>query len=63
MTRPYETHILNYAFGRHELTPFPTLDKDESLKGVSLNLTLMGERGEVRSSAKGFVAALGAEME
>lgn len=58
----FKTHILNYAFGRHELTPFPTLDEDEDLLGVSIRLTVMGERGEVASRARKLAAALSADF-
>ncbi|WVF69488.1 hypothetical protein IAT40_004265 [Kwoniella sp. CBS 6097] len=59
----YETNILNYAFGRYELTPIASLDGDESLKGTSLRLTVMGERGEVARRARKFAEGLGASVE
>ncbi|OCF39266.1 cytoplasmic protein [Kwoniella heveanensis CBS 569] len=59
----YETNILNYAFGRYELTTIPSLDEDESLKGASLRLTVMGERGEVARRARKFAEGLGANVE
>lgn len=60
---PYTTHILNYAFGRYDLTPFPSLDSDPELQGVSVRLTVMGERGEVARRAKRFAEGLGAYVE
>ncbi|TYJ58111.1 hypothetical protein B9479_001207 [Cryptococcus floricola] len=62
-TKPYETHILNYAFSNFTLTPVPSLDEDEDLKGVSLRLTVMGERGEVARRARRFAESLGAGVE
>ena len=55
----YTTHILNYAFGRHELTPAPELDNKEDFKGVSIRLTVMGERGEVTRRSKRLAESLG----
>ncbi|WVQ98353.1 hypothetical protein IAU59_005476 [Kwoniella sp. CBS 9459] len=59
----YETHILNYAFGRYELTSIPSLDEDESLRGTSLRWTIMGERGEVARRARRLAEGLGAQVE
>ncbi|ORY21256.1 CobW/HypB/UreG, nucleotide-binding domain-domain-containing protein [Naematelia encephala] len=59
---PYQTYILNWAFGRFDLTRFPSLDNDDSLTGVSIRLTIMGERGEVTRRAKQFAAALKAQV-
>ena len=59
---PYATHILNWAFGRFELIPFPSLDEDQSLRGVGLRLRVMGERGEVGRRVKKFADPLGAEV-
>nr|XP_019046822.1 cytoplasmic protein [Kwoniella bestiolae CBS 10118]OCF25752.1 cytoplasmic protein [Kwoniella bestiolae CBS 10118] len=59
----YTTNILNYAFGRFELTPIPSMDDDDSLTGVSLRLTVMGERGETARRAKKLAEGLGARME
>jgi hypothetical protein len=59
---PYTTYILNYAFGRHELTPVPGLDKKEEFNGVSIRLTVMGERGEVVRRSKRLAESLGHEM-
>lgn len=50
--------ILNWAFGRYELTDAPSSDvlgADEALK-----LTAMGERGEVKRAARKLAEALGA---
>ncbi|KAG6881876.1 hypothetical protein C0992_013243, partial [Termitomyces sp. T32_za158] len=49
--------ILNWAFGRYELTPV----KEDELQG-SILLTVMGERGEVRRAIRKFSAALDAEL-
>jgi hypothetical protein len=57
-----ETHILNYAFGRWELTPYPSLDNGD-LPGMVLRLTIMGERGEVAPRARRFAEALGARVQ
>jgi hypothetical protein len=58
--------ILNWAFGRWELVPASTPlsedeDKDKERCGV-VRLTVMGERGEVRRSAKKLALALGAAV-
>lgn len=58
-TLPYVTHVLNYAFGRHELTPMPELDEKEEFKGVGLRLTVMGERGEVARRSRRLAESLG----
>lgn len=51
-------HILNWAFGRYELTP---CGKDEEpALGYAVRLTVMGERGEVKRSINKFSSALGA---
>ncbi|RXK39157.1 cytoplasmic protein [Tremella mesenterica] len=55
-------HILNWAFGRSEFTPFPDLDLKPDLEGVIIRLTIMGERGEVTRRARRFAEGLGAEM-
>jgi hypothetical protein len=55
----YTTYILNYAFGRHELTPVPELDTKAEFNGVSVRLTIMGERGEVARRAKHLAESLG----
>lgn len=52
-------YILNWAFGRYELTP---CGKDEEpARGYAIRLTVMGERGEVKRSIRGFSSILGAE--
>ena len=56
------TYILNYAFGRHELTPAPELDEKEEFKGVSIRLTVMGERGEVARRSRRLAESLGEGM-
>lgn len=55
------TFLLNWAFGRFELHPFPSLDDSVDLKGVSSRLTMMGARGEVAKRARVLAAALGAD--
>jgi hypothetical protein len=56
------TYILNYAFGRHELTPAPELDEKEEFRGVSVRLTVMGERGEVARRSRRLAESLGEGM-
>ena len=52
-------YILNWAFGRYELTP---CGKDEEpAQGYAVRLTVMGERGEVKRSIKRFSSTLGVE--
>lgn len=59
---PHETHVLNWAFGRHELTRTPALDESPDLEGVGLRLTVMGERGEVGRRARKLAEGLEAEV-
>lgn len=54
---PPSTVIVNWAFGRVEITPFT--DGAAELD-AEIRLTVMGERGEVRSRATKFASALGA---
>jgi hypothetical protein len=56
------TYLLNWAFGRFELHPFPTLDSSKDLEGVSCRLTMMGARGEVTKRARALATALGADF-
>lgn len=49
-------YILNWAFGRYELTPC-----EEAVQGYAVRLTVMGERGEVKRSIKRFGSTLGVE--
>lgn len=51
--------ILNWAFGRHELTPFRNGERGG--KG-QVQLTAMGARGDMRDSAKRFASAVGGEL-
>lgn len=53
-------HILNWAFGRYELTPCSK--DDEANQGFAVRLTVMGERGEVKRSINKFCSLLGAEI-
>ncbi|KAL0954773.1 hypothetical protein HGRIS_003723 [Hohenbuehelia grisea] len=50
--------ILNWAFGRHELTPA----SDGLHDGELVKFTVMGERGEVRRSTRRFAESLGAAI-
>ena len=61
---PTETHIhiLNWAFGRHELTPAPTLDASPDMEHVTFRLTMMGARGEVARRARQLASALEGEF-
>ncbi|KAF8659048.1 hypothetical protein AX16_001921 [Volvariella volvacea WC 439] len=52
-----KTYILNWAFGRHDLTLY-----EGELESVVVKLTVMGERGEVRRAARKFGGAIGAEL-
>ena len=61
-TSGYTPYILNYAFGRHELTPAPELDQKEEFEGVSVRLTVMGERGEVARRSRRLGESLGEGM-
>ncbi|KAK4685221.1 hypothetical protein P7C73_g4931, partial [Tremellales sp. Uapishka_1] len=61
-SKGYTTNVLNFAFGRHELTPIPSLDDDQDLKGVAFKLTMMGERGEVGRRAKKFAAGMNGQV-
>lgn len=58
----YESHVLNWAFGKYELTRMPVLDASPDLDGVSVRLTVMGERGEVTRPARMLAEGLGAEV-
>jgi G3E family GTPase len=58
----YDTYVLNWAFGRFTLTHIASLDAAPDLEGVSIRLTVMGERWEVRRHAKKFGEALGAQV-
>ncbi|KAJ6513401.1 CobW/HypB/UreG, nucleotide-binding domain-containing protein [Mycena sanguinolenta] len=52
-------HILNWAFGRFDLTPLV----DHSEEQGSVKLTVMGERGEIKRGIQKFKAALNATVE
>ncbi|BEI90348.1 uncharacterized protein CcaverHIS019_0304180 [Cutaneotrichosporon cavernicola] len=58
----YESHVLNWAFRKYELTPMPALDDSPDLVGVSVRLTVMGERGEVARPARMLAEGLGAQV-
>ncbi|KAI5453320.1 hypothetical protein NCC49_005800 [Naganishia albida] len=55
-------HILNWAFGRAEVTPMPDLDDAPAMAGVSFRLTVMGARGEVARRARALAGVLGGEF-
>ncbi|KAH9848392.1 cobW-domain-containing protein [Lenzites betulinus] len=52
-------HILNWAFSRHELTPFEDAAGEHS---GSVKLTVMGERGEVKRAAQKLAERIGAQL-
>jgi len=54
-------HILNWAFGRSDLTPMVKSD-DAKFKGVQVRLTMMGAHGEVKRWARKLAEALQAEV-
>lgn len=55
-----QVHILNWAFGRYDLTPFlPESGIEES---EVIRLTVMGERGEVRRAIRRFGMSLSAQV-
>jgi hypothetical protein len=53
-----DTYVLNWAFGRFELIPVDGNSLSEEFGDVLL--TMMGERGEVRTRAQHFADTLGA---
>jgi len=55
-----QIYILNWAFGRYDLTPFLSESGLEEL-GV-IKLTVMGERGEVRRAIRRFSMSLSAQI-
>ncbi|EPQ54298.1 cobW-domain-containing protein [Gloeophyllum trabeum ATCC 11539] len=55
---PGGTKILNWAFGRFELTDL----QGGKSEGAVIRLTAMGERGEVKRAIREFAAALDAEL-
>jgi len=56
--------ILNWAFGRYDLTSGDKLDLSThaNLAKDVVKLTVMGERGEVKRAVRKFCVALGAEL-
>lgn len=59
---PHGLHILNWAFGRYELTQILQQPSETGSGEPSVLLTVMGERGEVKRAARKFAAALAAEV-
>ncbi|KAI1797466.1 cobW-domain-containing protein [Ganoderma leucocontextum] len=53
-------HILNWAFGRHEVVPIDAVPED--VASGSVRLTVMGERGEVKRAARKLAGKLAAEV-
>jgi len=58
LANPPKTVIVNWAFGRVELTPF----EDADLSGPEVRLTIMGESGEVKRAISSFSKAIGTEL-
>ncbi|KZO96714.1 cobW-domain-containing protein [Calocera viscosa TUFC12733] len=57
---PTGMSILNWAFGRFEITPVQ--EESEDLKSVDIRLTVMGARGEVKRRARKLAETLGANL-
>ncbi|TCD61495.1 hypothetical protein EIP91_008378 [Steccherinum ochraceum] len=53
-------HILNWAFGRYDLTSIP--DADGAAVAGQVKFTVMGERGEVKRAARKFAEAIHAKL-
>ncbi|TDL25487.1 cobW-domain-containing protein [Rickenella mellea] len=59
LASPAGVYILNWAFGRYELTESPeSIIQDE----IDVQFTFMGERGEIRRPAGKFATSLGAQI-
>lgn len=58
LVTPPKLVIVNWAFGRVELTPF----EDDDPSGPEVKLTIMGESGEVKRAIASFSNAIGAEL-
>lgn len=56
---PSGLHILNWAFGRYKLTKV-SLDSADNRVDGPVQLTVMGEQGEVKRHARRLASALGA---
>lgn len=57
--------IVNWAFGRMDLTPYAEIESDSSKidsEATDVMLTVMGERGEMKRFASKFAKAIGAEL-
>lgn len=57
---PAGIHIVNWAFGRFDLTPMK--DALNSMEGVEVKLTAMGEQGEVKRAVRKLAEQLGAKL-
>jgi len=57
LTSPPGLHILNWAFGRAELTPF---EHENDRNETDVRFTVMGETGQVKGLARKFAGLLGA---
>jgi G3E family GTPase len=56
-------HILNWAFGRYELSAVRSETGSQYLgNGEIIRLTVMGERGEVEGAAKKLAGQIGARI-
>lgn len=55
-----QAYILNWAFGRYDLTPLLSESGLEELEVI--RLTVMGERGEVRRAIRRFSSSLSAQV-
>lgn len=51
--------ILNWAFGRYELTPLPA---EHPTTSAGVRVTFMGERGGVKGAARKFAQAVHADL-
>lgn len=58
VTLPSGVHILNWAFGRHDLIPMNEVGKEKEV----VKLTVMGERGEVKRAIRKFCASIDANI-
>ncbi|KAK2463466.1 hypothetical protein APHAL10511_004552 [Amanita phalloides] len=59
-TQTTNVYILNWAFGRYDIVPLNTGDLDHD---ITIKLTVMGERGEVKKASRQFAEELGVSLE